>query len=73
MDKKIGVDCMSKAKGKGGTGRGTGKKGWNRWQASANKKRVTSLTRVRVLKIAIIQRKRWMEKLPKNSFCFYIT
>ncbi|MBY0123811.1 DUF3934 family protein [Bacillus sp. S/N-304-OC-R1] len=30
---------MSKAKGKGGTGRGTGKKGWNRWQASANKKK----------------------------------
>jgi hypothetical protein len=28
---------MSKAKGKGGTGRGTGKKGWNRWQKSANK------------------------------------
>ncbi|WP_084135345.1 DUF3934 domain-containing protein [Mesobacillus selenatarsenatis] len=28
---------MSKAKGKSGTGRGTGKKGWNRWQASANK------------------------------------
>jgi hypothetical protein len=28
---------MSKAKGKGGTGRGTGKKGWNRWQAKANK------------------------------------
>ncbi|MEH7097482.1 DUF3934 family protein [Neobacillus vireti] len=28
---------MSKAKGKGGTGRGTGKKGWNRWQAGANK------------------------------------
>ena len=28
---------MSKAKGKGGTGRGTDKKGWNRWQASANK------------------------------------
>ncbi|MFD2611254.1 DUF3934 family protein [Paenibacillus gansuensis] len=24
-------------KAKGGTGRGTGKKGWNRWQASANK------------------------------------
>lgn len=22
------------AKGKGGTGRGTGKKGWNRWQAA---------------------------------------
>ncbi len=30
---------MSKAKGKGGTGRGTGKKGWNRWQASAKKKK----------------------------------
>lgn len=28
---------MSNAKGKGGTGRGTGKKGWNRWQAGANK------------------------------------
>jgi hypothetical protein len=28
---------MSKAKGKSGTGRGTDKKGWNRWQASANK------------------------------------
>ncbi|WP_110113142.1 DUF3934 family protein [Bacillus sp. CGMCC 1.16541] len=28
---------MSKAKGKGGTGRGTGKKGWTRWKASANK------------------------------------
>lgn len=26
---------MSKAKG--GTGRGTGKKGWNRWQAAANR------------------------------------
>ncbi|PWV98510.1 uncharacterized protein DUF3934 [Paenibacillus cellulosilyticus] len=25
------------AKGKGGTGRGTDKKGWNRWQASANR------------------------------------
>ncbi|PKR83822.1 DUF3934 domain-containing protein [Heyndrickxia camelliae] len=30
---------MSKAKGKGGTGRGTDKKGWNRWQASTNKKK----------------------------------
>ncbi|WP_090635785.1 DUF3934 domain-containing protein [Neobacillus massiliamazoniensis] len=30
---------MSKAKGKGGTGRGTDKKGWNRWQASSNKKK----------------------------------
>jgi hypothetical protein len=28
---------MSKAKSKGGTGRGTDKKGWNRWQASANR------------------------------------
>ncbi|WP_204953505.1 DUF3934 family protein [Metabacillus crassostreae] len=28
---------MSKAKGKGGTGRGTGKKGWTRWQTGANK------------------------------------
>lgn len=28
---------MSKAKAKGGTGRGTGKKGWNRWQASAKR------------------------------------
>ncbi|WJH36942.1 DUF3934 family protein [Paenibacillus aurantius] len=28
---------MSKAKGKGGTGRGTDKKGWNRWQAAANR------------------------------------
>lgn len=25
------------AKGKGGTGRGTDKKDWNRWQASANR------------------------------------
>nr|WP_040718665.1 DUF3934 family protein [Paenibacillus daejeonensis] len=25
------------SKAKGGTGRGTGKKGWNRWQASANR------------------------------------
>lgn len=28
---------MSKAKGKSGTGRGTGKKGWTRWQKGANK------------------------------------
>ncbi|MBT2687214.1 DUF3934 domain-containing protein [Bacillus sp. ISL-47] len=28
---------MSKSKAKSGTGRGTGKKGWNRWQKSANK------------------------------------
>jgi len=32
-------DYLSKAKGKGGTGRGTDKKGWNRWQASANRKK----------------------------------
>jgi hypothetical protein len=30
---------VSKSKGKGGTGRGTDKKGWNRWQASANRAR----------------------------------
>ncbi|WP_082246059.1 DUF3934 family protein [Bacillus gaemokensis] len=30
---------MSKAKGKGGTGRGTGSKGWTRWKASAKKKK----------------------------------
>ncbi|MCR2807127.1 DUF3934 family protein [Paenibacillus soyae] len=29
---------MSKAKGKGGTGRGTGKKGWNRWQAGERRR-----------------------------------
>ena len=29
---------MSKAKGKGGTGRGTGKKGWTRWKSSSSKK-----------------------------------
>lgn len=28
---------MTKAKAKGGTGRGTGKKGWTRWKAGANK------------------------------------
>jgi hypothetical protein len=28
---------MSKAKAKSGTGRGTDKKGWNRWQTKANK------------------------------------
>ncbi|MFZ3588534.1 DUF3934 domain-containing protein [Bacillus sp. DJP31] len=28
---------MTKAKAKSGTGRGTDKKGWKRWQASANK------------------------------------
>lgn len=28
---------MAKEKGKGGTGRGTGKKGWTRWQTGANK------------------------------------
>ncbi|WHY67590.1 MULTISPECIES: DUF3934 family protein [Bacillaceae] len=28
---------MSSTKGKGGTGRGTGKKGWTRWQAGVKK------------------------------------
>ena len=28
---------MTKGKGKSGIGKGTGKKGWNRWQRSANK------------------------------------
>ncbi|WP_147532906.1 DUF3934 family protein [Bacillus marasmi] len=28
---------MTKAKSKSGTGRGTGKKGWNRWQAGAKR------------------------------------
>ncbi|MDQ0244183.1 hypothetical protein J2S09_001728 [Bacillus fengqiuensis] len=32
---------MSKAKGKGGTGRGTGKKGWTRWKSSSNKAKGT--------------------------------
>lgn len=31
------MNILSKAKGKGGTGRGTGKKGWNRWQVGAKK------------------------------------
>lgn len=30
-------ELMTKAKAKSGTGRGTDKKGWKRWQASANK------------------------------------
>jgi hypothetical protein len=30
---------LTKAKAKSGIGRGTGKKGWNRWQTSANKKK----------------------------------
>ncbi|MEI5908740.1 DUF3934 domain-containing protein [Bacillus spongiae] len=30
---------MSKPKKKSGVGSGTGKKGWNRWQAAANKKK----------------------------------
>lgn len=34
----IGVKQMSSGKSKGGgTGRGTGKKGWSRWQKAANK------------------------------------
>jgi hypothetical protein len=36
--KYIGVKQMSSGKSKGGgTGRGTGKKGWSRWQKAANK------------------------------------
>lgn len=35
---------MSKAKSKGGTGRGTGKKGWTRWQAGANKAKTKPYT-----------------------------
>jgi hypothetical protein len=31
---------MSKAKGKGGTGRGTDSKGWNRWKSSSKAKPV---------------------------------
>ena len=30
---------MTKEKSKSGTGRGTDKKGWKRWQASSNKKK----------------------------------
>jgi hypothetical protein len=30
-------DYLSTAKGKSGTGTGTGKKGWSRWQASAKR------------------------------------
>lgn len=37
VDLYTGDDAMSKAKGKSGIGRGTGKKGWSRWQSSANK------------------------------------
>lgn len=36
--KKLWSDDMSGAKSKGGTGRGTDKKGWNRWQAGEKKK-----------------------------------
>ena len=35
----IGVVTMSKAKGKGGTGRGTDSKGWTRWKSSAKGKK----------------------------------
>ena len=53
---------MSNAKGKGGTGRGTGKKGWNRWQAAANRQKVPrSLIKVKV------QRRRTIPKLQVAS------
>ncbi|TXK85237.1 DUF3934 family protein [Paenibacillus sp. N3.4] len=35
---------MSKAKGKGGTGRGTDSKGWTRWKASSKGKPVRKTT-----------------------------
>lgn len=57
---------MSKAKGKGGTGRGTGKKGWNRWQASANKKRVQNLIEVKV------QKKRLLKMTPRAIIKYLI-
>lgn len=41
---------MNKAKDKGGTGRGTGKKGWNRWNAGPTKLRVPNLILAKVLK-----------------------
>ncbi|WP_083402068.1 DUF3934 domain-containing protein [Bacillus sp. MUM 116] len=49
---------MSKAKGKGGTGRGTDKKGWNRWRASANKKKsakpyISKGTKKRIMKMTL--------------------
>ncbi|MGG3889654.1 DUF3934 family protein [Metabacillus fastidiosus] len=63
---------MSKAKGKGGTGRGTDKKGWNRWQASAKKKKsakpyISKGTKKRMLKMTL----RAMVKVlyPKYSEC----
>ncbi|MFX3635686.1 MAG: DUF3934 domain-containing protein [Candidatus Pristimantibacillus sp.] len=34
---------MSKAKAKGGTGRGTDKKGWNRWGASVKGRKAKKL------------------------------
>jgi len=33
----VELSRLPKAKAKSGTGQGTGKKGWNRWQKSANK------------------------------------
>lgn len=35
---------MNKAKGKSGTGSGTGKKGWTRWQTGANKAKTKPYT-----------------------------
>ena len=39
---------MSKAKGKGGTGRGTDSKGWTRWNKSAKAKTVGKRTGVKI-------------------------
>lgn len=48
---------MSKAKGKGGTGRGTDKKGWNRWQASEKRAKTNqNLIKAKVLKKRMAQR-----------------
>ncbi|MFD0050035.1 DUF3934 family protein [Actinomycetes bacterium NPDC127524] len=41
---------MSKAKGKGGTGRGTGKKGRNRWQSSKNKEKSSKPYKIKGIK-----------------------
>jgi hypothetical protein len=39
INNNSGVVILTKAKAKSGIGRGTGKKGWNRWQTAANKKK----------------------------------
>lgn len=40
----------AKAKTKSGTGQGTGKKGWNRWKAGANKAKSFSRTPAKIKK-----------------------